>query len=301
VKVIKEITIEMTNECPLECLHCSTKNSPFYVKGIEKYKKEYEEEIKTADTLEKHIEVISKWNNIYRKNFDIKSDDLSSDQLIQIAKDIVDKDKKSNYRIRFSGGEPMLILEQRHFNVLNRCKNIKEFIINTSGYEGIKKFTVEKATIRYRFSVYGNKIQHEHMTVVRTYNRLIRSIEEAIKMGYDVDFTCPVFEKSNVMNVIELAKKYNNRPIRLAKDIWYSFGTVGIKGDIYDSIVHNDCKRQLTIAEECKKIYPLIDITCSLHGECHVMCDYPKLTVLATGKIIGCAVEKQGCIDGSTY
>ena len=258
---MKEITIELTSECPLRCVHCSTKNSPFYNKSI----------------------------------------DLDTDKLITIAKNIIDKDPKSKYRVRFSGGEPMLVLEQRHFNVLNWCKNIKEFVINTSGYEGIKKFNVQNASIMYRFSVYGNKSQHEGITLVKTYRRLIRSIEDAIQMGYKVEFTSPVMQMKNILNIIELAKKYNNIPIRLAKEIWYNFGTAGIKGNIYNNIVKSDCERQLKIAEKCKKIYPFINISCSLYGECHKLCQYPKITILANGKLIGCAVEKTGNLDGSIY
>lgn len=245
---VTEITIEVTDKCPLRCVICSTRNSPLY------------------------------------ENSEI----LSIDELIKKALDIVNSNLRTLYRIRFSGGEPLLALEEEHITPFTNCLNVREIIVNTSGYLGIKMLP----SVKYRFSLYGNKQQHEGITLTEgSYDKLIESLESALYHGYDVDLTTPIFDKEYLTNVIEVAKKHDLW-IRIAREIYYGEFPL-IKYDD-NMLMQLSIKSHRDVAIWGKSVYPKINITCSLFGKCNELCDYPKISILANGKIIGCAIEKRG-------
>jgi hypothetical protein len=135
--------------------------------------------------------------------------------------------------------------------------------------------------VTFRISLYGNREQHAKITRnLVCYDNSIKSIEWLICHNIPVEITTPVFGFWKVLNVIMTAKKYNV-PVRLAKLI----PTYTVKAPSQ--------RDQLLIARIMKALYRNIYLTCSLYGKCgNGICDYPKSTVMATGKIIGCAISK---------
>lgn len=245
----REVTVEISNFCILNCIHCSTWYSPDYY-CIDSYVTD------TDNVINKTIEHI--------------------------------KSEKGPIRIRFSGGEPLLFLDIGMFKKIKRgCPNVTEWIVNTSGSIPlmiIKNFVRDmegfEDIVVYRISLYGNKIQHTKITrSLVSYNNSIKTIEWLLKNGQIVELTTPIFSFYHLFNVMLTARKYGV-PIRVTKLI----GT--------PTVVSTSQKRQLCIAKIMKIFYHQIYLTCSLYGDCKRRCDYPKSTVLATGKIIGCAIDK---------
>lgn len=250
-----EVTIEVTNWCPLNCIHCSTRYSPHY-EG-----EEYNVDIdKVVDDAIKYIKTLN-----------------------------------TPIRIRFSGGESLPFLGKKIFRKLKEnCPNIKEWIITVSGatpvlithtlIAALKEKTDDLGinNLIFRISIYGNKKQHTEVTRnFVAYENSITNIEWLLDKNIRVELTSPIFGFWNTINVIRLARKYKV-PVRLAKLI----STPAIKS--------KDQKDQLKIAKIAKLLYKETYITCSLYG-CEATCDYPKSTVLATGEIIGCAIDKMRC------
>jgi MoaA/NifB/PqqE/SkfB family radical SAM enzyme len=250
--MIKEITVEIGTECPLNCLHCSTRLSPLY-------------------------KSVNNWH---------------PDILVETANKVIKDDPMSEYNIRFSGGEPMKFLQQKHFDMLE-LPNVRDLIITTSGYLGIEDFDLDyfNEHIIYRFSLYGNKKQHDMMTnTPGSYIRLLSSLEEAQSLGLRTELTTPITSMSMLLNVADVAYNHNKIPIRVARLVKYR------NANDVASIEH-----QLLLAKELQSIYHNVDITCSLLNPtgCNPLksCSDRKITVLATGKIIGCAVEKRGAVQ----
>lgn len=245
----KEVTVEISNWCPLSCVHCSTWHSPGYY---------YLEEcaIDVDNIINKAIEYI--------------------------------KSEKSPIRIRFSGGEPLPFLDRNIFeNIKKECPKVVEWIITTSGSiplvaleNFVRSMEGFEDKIVYRISLYGNKKQHTKITRnFVSYDNSIKSLEWLTKHGEIVELTTPIFNFWNTFNVMITARKYRV-PVRVAKLI----STPTIKSASQ--------RRQLLIAKIIRMLYHQIHITCSLYGQCKKVCDYPKSTIFATGKIIGCAIDK---------
>lgn len=134
--------------------------------------------------------------------------------------------------------------------------------------------------IVYRISLYGNKRQHTIMTRnIVCYDNSIKTLEWLINNNYNVEFTTPIFSFKNVFNTIRTAKKYRVL-VRLAKLI----STPILKAPSQ--------RYQLLVARIMRKIYGRVYLACSLYGRCKILCDYSKSTILATSKIIGCAIGK---------
>lgn len=247
---VKEVTVELSNWCPLNCIHCSTWYTPHYY-NFDEY---------IIDT-----------NNVINKTID----HVRSTPNIPI-------------RIRFSGGDPLPFLSREIFEKMkNQCPNIVEWIITTSGaipiiklIDFVRQMETFKDRIVYRVSLYGNKKQHTN--IVRNiicYDNSIATIEWLIKNKQTVELTTPIISFWHTFNVAMIARKYKIS-IRVAKLI----NTPAIRS--------MSQRRQLLIAKIIKILYNRIYLTCSLYGQCKTICDYPKSTVLATGNIIGCAIDK---------
>jgi len=247
---MREITVDMTNECPMRCNRCPTK-SPLYKEGKI----------------------------------------LSPDELIEIAITELNKKPYEKHRLKLSGGEPLLVLEQSHIDKLMTCKNIKELFINTSGYLGIKDFTVKpNVLLFYRFKSYGDRRTHENTTLVTgRYEKLIQSIEDSIKKGYRTELTTPASSEQQIRQVIEVARLHKNLKVRLSRDVSYTNDSI-IRSDGYNTDL--DCDRQRKIAMISQTFYPGLTVSCSLKAKCLKTCEYPKLTILANGKFDGCAIFK---------
>lgn len=253
----KEVTVEISNWCPLDCIHCSTWYSPGY------------------SYLNECI--------------------VGVDNIIDITIRHIRSTPNIPIRVRLSGGEPLPFLDRKIFEKMKEeCPNITEWVITTSGSipiialeDFVRKMEKFEDKIIYRISLYGNKEQHTKVTRnFVSYDNSIRTIEWLASHGQNIEITTPIFGFGNTFNVVMVARKYRV-PIRVAKLI----GTPIIKP--------MSQKRQLLVAKINKILYNKIYLTCSLYGQCKNICDYPKSTVFATGKIIGCAVDKLSGIKTS--
>lgn len=250
---IKEVTIEISSWCPLNCRHCSTWFSGHYY-SLEDYA------IDIDSVIDKAIEYI--------------------------------KSENTSIRVRFSGGEPLPFLNRTMFDKIKiECPNIVEWVVTTSGSipiivleDFIKQMEGFEYKIVYRISLYGNKKRHTEITRNYICYNSIKTIEWLISHGYDVELTTPIFNFWNVFNVVIKARKYKI-PVRFTKLI----STPAIKAPSQ--------RYQLLVARIMKILYRKVYLTCSLYGQCKKICEYPKSTILATTKVIGCAIDKLSNID----
>jgi hypothetical protein len=248
-----EVTIELSTMCPYSCQHCSTWFSSYY-----------------------------------DKDSDGETNELSVEKVIDIAIEYIKGLKGIPVVVRFSGGEPMIFLETQIFvKVLKECDNISGWIIATSGAMSFKdKFKSYNTNfggvknLSYRMSLYGNK--EEHTLIMRNYEAFDYLIENADILknaNIPFEFSTPIFFPSGVYHAVQIGKQFGV-PVRLFRLL----ATPNVEP------LHQ--VKQLWISRCAHLLYKKAYLTCSLYGECKTRCAYPKATVLATGKIIGCAMYK---------
>lgn len=184
--------------------------------------------------------------------------------------------------VRISGGEPLL-----NEDLLDYAKyfydNDVRVVLQTNGTCQIKDeiyYNVDEIW----FSLYGNEVIHNSITMSKSYKDLIENIDYSSFNVEDIVIQSPVFNRLQIESVISEMEKISE--------------TIGddLKLRLFALLNQGRCnialplEEQIGIANKIKNRYSNIDITCSLDES---KCNYEnKLVLKPDGSLINCASHK---------
>jgi len=190
--------------------------------------------------------------------YDTKESELTKKQI----KKFIDKFNPNS--IRWSGGEPLLYLDEDHIKIaLGRNQ-----VISTNGFYPERLMKIHKEFDEIRVTLLGKQERHDKITQKKgSWEKATQSIENLIEKGRKPVITSPFISKEQIKQVKNIAKDKN------------------LKTKIIGLVPTKDVKRPEK--EEKKNNYK----HCSLGGaECR---REKKRLVMPNSKVVECAVEKR--------